>query len=219
MKSDRVFAPGELEEIARRVGRAEGGTRGEIVPYVVDASDDYPEAYWTAAALGALLAPLAAWALHAGLGLWGGPWGLWMTLPPLAGAGAGWLAVRLAEPLRRALAPGDELERRVRLRAAAAFVDEEVFDTRDRSGILLFVSLFEHRVLVVADAGIEAKVAQAEWDSIAGNVAAGIRAGRAGEALAEGVTRCGELLARRDGLAPRPDDADELSDHVRRETR
>jgi putative membrane protein len=216
MRSDRVFEPGELEEVARRVGRAEGTTRGEIVPFVVDACDEYPAAYWTAAAVGALLAPLAAWGLHGALGLWGGAWGLWMTLPPLAGAGAGWLAVRLVEPLRRALVPRDELERRVRLRAAAAFVDEEVFDTRDRSGILLFVALFEHRVLVVADAGIEARVAQAEWDSIAGNVAAGIRAGRAGEALAEGVSRCGELLAR-PGLEPRRDDDDELSDHVRRE--
>lgn len=217
MKRDRVFAPGELEEVARRVGRAEGSTRGEIVPYVVDASDDYPEAYWTAAAAGALLAPLVAWALHGAAGLWGGHWGLWMTLPPLTGAAAGWLAVRLVEPLRRAMVATEELERRVRLRAAAAFVDEEVFATRDRTGILLFVSLFEHRVLVVADAGIEARVAQPEWDSIAGNVAAGIRAGRAGEALAEGVSRCGELLSR-PGLEPRRDDADELSDHVRRET-
>lgn len=215
MKSDPVFAPGELEEIARRVGVAEGSTRGEIVPYVVDASDHYPEAVWTAMALGAVLTPLAAWLLHTALGLWGGPGLPWITVPPLAGAGAGWLATRLAA-VRRALVTHDAIERRVRLRAAAAFVDEEVFDTRERTGILLFVSLFERRVLVVSDAGIEERVAQAEWDSIVGSVAAGIRAGRAGEALAEAVTRCGELLARR-GVERRPDDVDELPDHVRRE--
>jgi putative membrane protein len=215
MRTDSVFAPGELEEIARRVGEAEGTTSGEIVPFVVDASDTYPEAAWTAVALGAVLTPLAAWVLHTGLGLWGGDWVLWMTLPPLAGAGAGWLAALWA-PVRRALLARSVIERRVRLRAAAAFVDEEVFDTRERTGILLFVSLFERRVLVISDAGIEARVAQAEWDSIAGNVAAGIRADRAGAALAEAVTRCGELLARR-GVERRPDDIDELPDNVRRE--
>ena len=38
--------------------------------------------------------------------------------------------------------------------AMAAFVEEEVFSTRDRTGILLFLSLFEHRVVVLGDSGI-----------------------------------------------------------------
>ena len=221
MRSDRLFTDVDRREIERRVGTAEGGTRGEIVPYVVDASDAHPEALWRAATWGALLGPVAAWGLHLvlhlQLGRWPGDLALWILLPAVLGAGAGFLAARLSDPLRRALVPDDLLERRVRMRAAAAFLDEEVFDTRERSGILLFVSLFEHRVEVLADSGIEAKVAQAEWDSIAGNIAAGIRAGRAGEAMAEGVSRCGELLERR-GVTIRPDDSDELSDHVRTET-
>lgn len=221
MRSERLFTDEELREIERRVGTAEGGTRGEIVPYVVDASDPHPEALWRATAWGALLGPVAGWGLHLvlhqQLGRWPGDLALWILLPALLGAGAGYLAARLSEALRRALIPEELLDRRVKLRAAAAFLEEEVFDTRERTGILLFVSLFEHRVEVLADSGIEAKVAQVEWDSIAGNIAAGIRAGRAGQAMAEGVTRCGELLERR-GVTIRPDDSDELSDHVRTET-
>lgn len=221
MRTDDLFTGEELREIERRVAAAEGTTSGEIVPFVVDASDPYPSAVWTAAALGALLLPLLAWGLHLWwhhhLGSWAGELAPWILLPAALGAGLGTLAARLSEGLRRALLSADLMDRRVRLRAAAAFVDEEVFDTRERTGILLFVSLFEHRVLVVADAGIEAKVAQTEWDSIAGNIAAGLRAGRAGQALADGVTRCGELLERR-GVLLRPDDSDEIPDHVRTET-
>lgn len=215
MHIDRVFSPDDLEEIERRVGEAEASTGGEIVPYVVDACDPYPEAAWTATAAGALLTPLLAVLLHVGLGLWGGDWSLWMALPALLGGGAGWLAGRFVAPLRRLLVPAELLERRVGLRAASAFVEEEVFATRDRTGILLFVALFEHRVLVLADAGIHAEVAPEEWQGIAADTAAGIKAGRPGRALADAVTRCGELLARR--VERRRDDVDELSDEVRRE--
>lgn len=215
MHSDRVFTPDDLAEIERRVEEAEASTGGEIVPYVVDACDPYPEAPWAAAAAGALVAPVVAAALHLGLGLWGVDPALWLAMPALVGGGAGWLAGRFVDPLRRLLVPADLLERRVELRAASAFVEEEVFATRDRTGILLFVALFEHRVLVLADAGIHAAVAAEEWERIAADTAAGIKAGAPGRALADAVSRCGELLARR--VERRPDDVDELSDAVRRE--
>lgn len=215
MTIENVFSPDDLAEIERRVGEAEASTGGEIVPYVVDACDPYPEAAWAATAVGALLAPLLAAGLHLGFGLWGGAWSLWLTVPALVGGGAGWLAGRFATPLRRLLVPAEVLERRVELRAAAAFMEEEVFATRERTGILLFVALFEHRMVVLADAGIHAAVGNEEWTGIAADTAAGIRAGHPGRALADAVTRCGELLARR--VERRPDDVDELPDAVRRE--
>lgn len=216
MRADRFFSPEELREIERRVAEAEATTAGEIVPYAVDASDPYPEAAWAAAALGALLGPALALAAHAGLGLWGGDLVVWVALPPVVGAAVGWLCGRFVPPLRRALVPAAVLDRRCELRAAAAFVDEEVFATRERTGVLLFVSLFEHRVLVLADSGIHARVDEAEWKAITRDVAAGIRAGEAGRALARAVTRCGELLAGQ-GVERPADDTDELADRVRRE--
>ena len=109
---------------------------------------------------------------------------------------------------------GEILEIRVRRRAAVAFLDEELFRTRDRTGILLFLSLFEHRVVVLADEGINAQVEADEWSELTSKLAAGIRQGRAASALVEAIGRCGQLLAER-GVKIRPDDENELGDDLR----
>ncbi|HEX6204011.1 MAG TPA: hypothetical protein VF100_13495 [Thermoanaerobaculia bacterium] len=217
MRVDRFLRAEDLAAIEAAVREAETASGGEIVPYVVDASDAYPGAAWTAAALGALALPLVAAAVAWRLDPWGG-WPLWMTLPPFAGAALGWLAAALIEPLRRALVPPAVIERRVEQRAAAAFLAEEVFLTRDRTGVLVFVSLFEHRVVVLADAGIHQRVPAGAWEAVVAETVAGLRAGRPGEAIAAAVRQVGCLLV--DHCVPRrPDDSDELADRVRREER
>ncbi len=218
MTVDRFFSGQELAAVEAAVRAAEGESGGEIVPYVVDASDAYPEAAWVAAALGAVALPLLTALAHWAAGWWGVEWTLWMIAPPVVGAAGGYLAAVVIPALRRALVPAAVRQRRVEGRAAAAFVDEEVFATRDRTGILLFVSLFERRVVVLADAGIHARVPEGAWQGIVDRLVAGLRAGRPGSALAEAVAACGALLAER-GVPLRPDDIDELSDRVRREER
>jgi len=73
-------------------------------------------------------------------------------------------------------------------------------------------------VVILADSGIHAQVEESRWQAISRDMARGIAAGRAGDALLGGIRACGELLAER-GVAPRPDDADELSNELRRERR
>jgi len=208
-----LFSDADLAAVRGAVQSAETGTSGEIVPYVVTASDDYAVATWKGAALGALAAALAAWALHRGWGLWGASGFLWMVVPPAAGAALGYLAAHLG-PLRRFLAGSHLLEHRVGQRAAAAFLEQEVFRTRARTGILLFLSLFERRVVVLGDSGIHAKVGPGEWDAVVRQVVSGIRAGNPTAALVAAIGECGEILARH-GLPPLPDDTDELSDELR----
>src|SRR5262249_55929429 len=143
---------------------------------------------------------------------WSGPTVLWIALPPAAGAALGWLAARTIPTLRRALVPRDILAARVRQRAAQAFLDEGIVRTRDRTGILIFVSLFERQVVVRADHGLDGIVTPAEWEEIVAAIAAGMRQGQPGPALAEGIRRCASLAGR---LPRRPDDRDELSGQLR----
>jgi putative membrane protein len=145
--------------------------------------------------------------------VWGTFFDVWLVGPPVAGAALGILAVRFVPALKRALAGEHELAERVHQRAMGAFVEQQVFKTRDRTGILLFLSLFERRVEVLADVGISASVKQEEWDGIVGEIVAGIRAGKPGAALASAIERCGELLASH-GVTIRPDDTDELPDQL-----
>jgi len=210
------FTAQDLEKIKTAVGQAEGGTGGEIVPAVVAASDHYDEAAWTGATIGAITLPLTAALVHHGVELWGIPSPAWIALPAALGAVLGFLAARI--PLiKRGLIPRHERARQVEQRAAAAFLEHEVFATRDRSGVLIFLSLFERRVVVLGDSGINAKVAQSDWDAVSATIVAGIKDGHPADALVAAVGQVGELLARC-GVTRRDDDTDELADGLRIET-
>jgi putative membrane protein len=157
----------------------------------------------------ARLAALVHWA--------GGFWGfdpVWMGLPALVGAAVGFLLPPRWATLRRWLASPQLMRRRSKARAAAAFLEAEVFDTQDRTGILLFLALFERQVVVLGDSGIDAKVEPGVWDEVARAIAAGMRDGKPAAAIVTGVRRCGEILAR-SGVARRADDRDELSNELR----
>src|SRR4051794_40331998 len=215
MEPDRFFSQADLDAIQAAVREAEARTSGEIVPYVVERSDPYQNALWKGAALGALLGPMTALAIYRWSDLWGWPLEVWIALPALLGGGIGYL-LALLHPIRRWMAGEHLLDLRARRRAAVAFLDQEVFRTRDRTGILLFVSLFERRVVLLADSGIHQHVEEGAWESITGRLAEGIRSGRPAPALIEAIRACGELLERH-GVERRADDTDELSNELRRE--
>lgn len=209
-----MFSDADLARIRDAAREAELRTSGEIVAYLVSRVDDYDEAAWKGAALGALAAAGTGGFVHWLGGFWGVPAVLWMTLPAFAGAVAGYLLVKLSPAVERWLIPAASLERRVRVRAESAFLDEEVFDTRERTGILIFLTQFEHRALILADTGIHRKVGEGEWEQQVRSLVEGIRAGRTTEALVEVIGNCGKLLEQH-GVARRADDRNELSDEPR----
>jgi len=210
---DRFFTDADLAAIQRATAAAERRTSGEIVTYVVGRCDGYPELGWIGAALGALAGTSLAAVADVALGWWGaGP--VVLALPALAGAAVGFvLAARMPEIGRR-LVPEETLAERAQRRAEAAFLEEEVFNTRDRTGILIFLALFEHRAIVLGDSGINAAVDPGAWQGIVADLVSAIRAGRPAQGLQAAVEACGALLEQH-RVAPRPDDADELSDAPR----
>jgi putative membrane protein len=214
MSAPDLLTDADREAVRAAVAEAEQRTSGEIVPFVVPESDAYLNALWKGAALGALAGPLLALGLHRLWDLWVNRLDLWITAPAAAGAAAGFLLAAFVPPVKRWLAGDGMLELRTRQRAEMAFLEEEVFRTRERTGILLFLSLFEHRVVVLADSGIHTLVQPGQWDGIAADIAAGIRAGRPAEALLAAIRSCGDLLERH-GVARQADDVNELPDELR----
>lgn len=83
-----------------------------------------------------------------------------------------------------------------RERAVDLFSQLRVWDTNENSGILIYVQLVDHRVEILADRGIAARVPQAEWDAICRAMEASFRRGEWRQGALQAVTRAGELLAR-----------------------
>lgn len=207
----------DIGRIRDAVGRAEERTSGEIVPVVVPRSDDYEVAIWRgagAAILLTLVGVLLVLRFYEGWGLgWlFAPWGV--VLSVLAAGTVGAVLARYVYPLQRFLAGSERLDETVHHRALETFVEEEVFDTRDRTGILLYVSLREHRIEVLGDTGINRHVAPEDWAEVVARIRRGIRNDNLTTGLVEAIEMCGDLLEQR-GVEIRPDDENELSDTVR----
>jgi putative membrane protein len=207
----------DRDKIADAVQVAENRTAGEIVPYVVPRSDRYEIAVWRGASAFALIAITVALLIVQfyqgwGLGWIFTPWGV--ALLALIGGTVGALMGAYVPPVQRLLAGSDLLDATVHRAAMQAFLEEEAFSTRDRTGILLFISLQEHRIEVIGDTGINAKVSEDEWVDIVTRIRKGIKNRNLTAGLVDAIRMCGKLLERR-GVEIREDDENELSDAVR----
>lgn len=83
--------------------------------------------------------------------------------------------------------------------------------TRSRAGVLIFVSLAEHYVRILADDGLDGKVSEAEWRVAVEEMTVHLHDGRITEGFVAAITRCGDLLAR---AAPPDGGGNELPDHL-----
>jgi len=210
----RLFSEADRARIQAAVRDAEGKTSGEIVPFLVERSDAYEAADWRGGAvLGAAIACAAA-AVHEMTDIWLPFNFAGLILIVIVAFVTGMLLVRFIPALKRLFTGSDAMAHHVARRAAEAFIAEEVFQTRERTGILLFVSLFERRVLVVGDAGINARVQKSDWDGIVATIVDGLKKGTPADGLVRAIGACGELLERQ-GVTRRSDDTDELSDGLR----
>ena len=83
-----------------------------------------------------------------------------------------------------------------RERAREVFASQGVWNTEENSGVLIYVLLAEHRVEIVADRGIGARVQPAEWQAVCDAMDARFAVGEFGPGALAGVNAVAELLAR-----------------------
>lgn len=97
-------------------------------------------------------------------------------------------------------------------RARDLFVQLGMHRTALRHGVLIYLALDDHRVAIVGDEGIHSRVGEEYWLGVRDLMVARLGQGQARAALVEGVRALGHALARH--FPRRPDDTNELSDHV-----
>jgi putative membrane protein len=192
--------------VTAAVAQAEGASDGEIVTIVAPRSDAYHDVGLHYAVLAMLLVPALLGVIPQGWIDWG------------LGQFAGWnegvarwvamailfvlltlmfLAVRFAlayMPLRMALTPGATKERRVRRRAIELFKVGAERRTMGRTGVLLYLSLLEHRAEIVADEAIASRVEPDVWGEAMAVLVENVKAGRAGDGMALAVEKIGAVL-------------------------
>ena len=214
---DDLFSDDDRQRIADAIDEAEAATSAEIVPYVVVQSAPYPAARWRGGILGALLVVSAAALLRVAPvpAMWPYLADLYVLAAALGTGLLGAVAAGTVPPLLRALTPPDEKGRAVYQRAVEAFLEQELFDTRNRTGILLFVSFNEHRIEVLADRGIDEQVDASAWTDVTDHIRRGIEDDRLTQGLLNGIERCGQVLDEH-GVGTRPDAQNERADRLNR---
>lgn len=195
-------------QVAAAIRAAEARTDGEISVVVAPESDSYNDVALHWALLLALL-PLAIFATFPGLLHWAvslihEPWGpdapplrlivLYLLLKTAGAFVVGWLIFRLPR-VKLALAPHATKARRVRRRAILIFQVGTEKRTATRTGVLLYLSVAEHRAEIVADASIQSKISGEEWGDAMVVLLQGVKAGKPGDGIAAAVGRIGDVLA------------------------
>ena len=205
MRADKFFNDEEKERIHQAIVAAEAKTAGEIVPMIVTSSARYTEIELFGLIAGLFIGVIAEW-------LWSDPWGLpFVNLWPIVGACTGFLLCQVPA-IKRLVTPKGRIDAAVHTLGLASFTQHGLHYTRGHTGILILVSLVEHRVEILADRGINAKVEPATWQEISKIVADGLRTNRACEAVCKAIARCGEILAAH--FPRQPDDQNELPDRL-----
>jgi putative membrane protein len=99
-------------------------------------------------------------------------------------------------PSRMALTPASTKSRRVQRRALNLFKVGAERRTVGRTGVLLYLSLLEHRAEIVADEAIHSKVEPEVWGDAMAVLIENVKAGRPGEGMAKAVEQIGLVLAK-----------------------
>ena len=205
-RAEDVLGPDDLARLHTDLIAAEERTTGEIVPVIVERSDRHPAASW----LAAVSFVLVGCALLATRLPWDRP--ALLILAQAALGAAGFLATRALPDFQRLF---------VREARATEMAEEQAFQefhryglhrTRGKTGVLLFVSLLERRVVVLADEGIAARVAAEAWSRADAAILGGVARGSLADGLAEGIGVVAEVLAEH---FPREEgDRNELPDRI-----
>lgn len=204
----------ELNQIAEAVKTTEEKTSGEIVPYVLPASDVYEEAYWRGSAFSMLFTLLLFLAIRYLSDYWFSI-SLFEALLMIFGGSAFGAILTFFFPRVRMLLAGKHLiEERVSAKAAQVFLSEDISSTRERTGILIFLSLIERRVVVLGDREISKTVGKQDWEEIVSQIVKSIKDETVTIGLIEGIRACGNLLAKA-GIVRRSNDTNELPNDLR----
>lgn len=192
--AERFLSSEEQRQVTAAVQEAEKRTSGEIVPLIASRSGRYRAAAITAALTltipGALLLSYLI-----GTRMWLGSNNVWLFLVVALILQTAFypLCFRI-DRLKRPFLGRRETEETVLDAALATFYREGLHRTAGANGILIYISVLEERVWILADHQINARIGQEVWDRLVDELTAAIRAGQRCAGICATVRQIGEIL-------------------------
>lgn len=188
----------EKIKIEQAVTEFEKKTHCEMVPYIVTQSDKYRQAPFVASLITGVILILA---LNILSNLWMLPFKFDIFSYSIIFLLIVFLVFGLVyfiPKLRIAIIPEKVEKEMVSRRAKEAFLDEEIFNTQHRNGILIFVSKLERNITIIADTGFTGKVSNEDWQAIIDKMTLKLKKNNTFGAILSAIKDCEDLLIRKD---------------------
>lgn len=185
----------EQQQINELVAEVEAKSGAQVLVAVIGKADAYPEIPWKAFAVGAAVAALFVVVKELLHPDWASMHSVVFDVVVVLGAGAalGLLTI-FAPPLARLFLDRLRAETEVRQYAQALFLERGVFQTHERIGVLVLVSLFERKVVILPDAGIRRHVTDEQIESVIAQMTPLLAERRIVAAAKVGLTALAALL-------------------------
>ena len=213
-----LFNKEQRKQVENAVTEAEAKTSCEIVPVVATASGRYDRAEDMIGLWLAILAAITVWLIFPRQTNESGSWDgmsfyvglLTMVGGVVAAFIVGVVAGNRIGWLRRMLTPGNQMLEEVSARAREIFFDKRVHHTSGATGMLIYVSLFEHIAVVLGDQEVLDKLGQSSLDRLCQQLTQGLHQGDSTNAICSVIVEAGNKLS---GPLPRAEgDVNELQD-------
>ena len=205
----------ERSRLDKDIADAEKRTGAQIVLAVIERSDSYPELPWKLFALGASIAGLLVLIMNVSWPLISTATAVLLVIVMILSAGAGLALLSILVPDFACLfLHVHRAEVETRQYAESLFLNREMFATSQRRAVLLLVSLFERRVVVLPDSGLKEKLNQQTIENIIRLMRPHLLTGQTARALETGLKELDTILC--DGVQPQSF-MNELPDEINEE--
>ncbi len=195
----------DKETIKEAIKSVELKTSGEIVPVILKQSDFYPAAHFRLALIMGIFFSLVLYYTYD----FSDPMALiWIQAPGIL---LGYIVAYIPS-VKRLLTTKAEMQEEVYQRSLEVFYENNVSMTRDRTGIMIFISLLERKVSVLADCGINEVVSKDYWNELVQVLTSDIAKGDMIQGVVKSINTCGSKLV--ESFPIKEDDTNEVVDEL-----
>lgn len=203
-KVNNYFSEEDKKEIEAAIARAESNTSGEIVPVITSVSGRYDRSEDIVGLLFSLLLLATVWLYTQEIVPVEGQWESvvvtkitlpWAMAAIFVGFMLGTILATYFPILRLIFISKTEMQEEVERKAKEAFHQFKIGNTEGATGVLIYISLYEHNVRILGDEAITKKLTQQDWDEVCGLVVEGMKSKQPAEKIVEAIELCGQLLA------------------------